>query len=171
MPKKIELPTLLIDTREKHAFDFQDDPDFASIKTIKLDAGDYAIEGMEHLIVVERKANVDELYTNFTANKKRIYAEFDRLKTHKMRIILIEQSCDDIFNPNQYYVNKNGINKHDFAMPPAVVASTLTDIMLKYNAQIIFAGRKGKTMTKGILLAAYKLYNQGKLEWPLPLDK
>lgn len=171
MPKKRPLPILLVDSREKTPFDFDGDEDFASIKTSKLDAGDYSIEGIEHIIVIERKANVDELYTNFTKDKERIYAEFDRLREHRTRIILIEQSCDDVLNPHQYFVNKKGLNKQDFSMPPAVVAATLTDIMLKYNAHIIFAGSKGKTMTKGILLAAYKLHMQGKLKWDSPLAK
>lgn len=161
--QKIPKPVLLIDTREKTPYDYEGDDDFSAIKHTKLDAGDYAIEGMQDLVVVERKANADELFNNFTQNKERIFAEFERLKNHKIKIMMIEQSCEDVFNPNNYYVNKKGLNKRDFKMPVAVVASNLTTLIVEYGVQVIFAGTKARSMTKNILLAAYKLHRQGKL--------
>jgi ERCC4-type nuclease len=160
LPKK---PTLIIDTREKTPWDFEGDDEFEAIEHTKLDGGDYSIKGMEHLIVIERKANADELFNNFTQNKDRIYAEFERLKDHRMCVIVIEQSCEDVFNPNCYYVNKRGLNKRDFKMPVAVVASNLTELMVKHNTHVIFGGNKAKAMARGILLLAYKLHRQGKL--------
>lgn len=158
-----KLPILIVDTRERTPFDFEGDDDFESVVHEKLDAGDYSLKGMEHIIVIERKANADELFNNFTQNKDRIYAEFDRLKDHKLKILLIEQSCEDVFNPNNYYINKKGLNKRDFKMPVAVVASNLTQLMIEHNVQVIFAGSKARSMAKSLLLAAYKLHRQGKL--------
>lgn len=160
---KIPKPILLIDTRERTPYDFDGDEDFSEIRHIKLDAGDYTIDGLQNLIVIERKANADELFNNFTQNKDRIYAEFDRLRNHKIKVIMIEQSCEDVFNPQNYYVNKKGLNKRDFKMPVAVVASNLTDLIVDYGVQVIFAGSKARSMTKSILLAAYKRHRQGKL--------
>lgn len=156
-------PVLLVDTRERLPYDFEGDDDFSEIKHCKIDAGDYSIEGLEHLIVIERKANADELYNNFTQNKDRIYAEFERLRDHKIKIIMIEQSCEDICNPRNYYINKKGLNKASVNMPVAVVAANLNTLMLEYGVQVIFAGPKARSMTKNILLAAYKLHRQGKL--------
>lgn len=158
-----KLPILIVDTREKTPYDFEGDDDFESIEHIKLDGGDYSLKGMEHLVVIERKANADELFNNFTQNKDRIYAEFERLRGHKIKIMMIEQSCEDVMNPNSYYVNKKGLNKRDFKMPVAVVASNLTTLMVEYGVQVIFAGSKARSMTKSILLAAYKQHRQGKL--------
>lgn len=160
LPKK---PTLIIDTREKTPWDFDGDDEFEAIEHTKLDGGDYSIKGMEHIIAIERKANADELFNNFTQNKERIFAEFERLKDHKLKIIVIEQSCEDVFNPNNYYVNKKGLNKRDFKMPVAVVASNLTELMVSQNVQVVFGGTKARAMARGILLLAYKLHRQGKL--------
>ena len=158
-----KLPTLIVDTREKIAFDYEGDDEFAAVVHRKLDAGDYSIEGIEHLIVIERKANADELYNNFTQNKDRIYAEFERLRSHKVKIIMIEQSCEDICNPHNYYVNKKGLNKGSINMPVAVVAANLNTLIIEYGVQVIFAGARARSMTKNILLAAYKAARQGKL--------
>jgi len=158
-----KLPTLVVDTRERIPFDYEGEEEFEAIVHEKLDAGDYSLKGMEHIIVIERKATADELFNNFTQNKDRIYAEFERLRNHKIKIIMIEQSCEDICNPRNYYVNKKGINKASVNMPVAVVAANLNTLMLEYEAQVIFAGSKARSMTKNILLAAYKLYRQGRL--------
>jgi len=158
-----KLPTLIVDTRERIPFDYEGDEDFEAIVHTKLDAGDYSIKGIEHLIVIERKMNADELFNNFTQNKERIYAEFERLRGHKIKIMMIEQSCEDIMNPHNYYVNKKGLNKRAASMPVAVVASNLNTLMVEYGVQVIFAGSKARSMTKNILLAAYKAAKQGKL--------
>lgn len=151
-------PILLIDTREKKPFDFEGDTDFASVKFTKLDGGDYSLDGLENIIVIERKGSVDELFINFTQNKQRIFAEFDRLNNHKHKIIVIEESLDQIMLPNNYYVNKKKINKQNPKMPVAVVLGGLYDLLLDYNAQVIFAGSKAQSIVKAILLRAYKKY-------------
>lgn len=158
-----KLPTLIVDTREKTPFNYEGDEEFEAIIHTKLDAGDYSLKGFEHLIVIERKANADELFNNFTQNKDRIFAEFERLRGHKIKIMIIEQSCEDIMNPLNYYVNKKGINKRAVSMPVAVVAANLNTLIVEYGVQVIFAGSKARSMTKNILLAAYKAIRQGKL--------
>lgn len=156
-------PILLIDTREKQPWCFDHDDAFAEVRYQKLDAGDYAIEGMQDILVIERKATVDELFNNFTKDKKRIAAEFERLKDHKFKIVVIEETCEDIMNPLRYYVNKKKINKFSPKMPVAVVTSGLTKLMLETNAHIIFGGMRAQAMARGILLHAYDLHRKGKL--------
>ena len=158
-----EKPTLVIDTREKTAWDFEGDDAFSAIKHIKLDGGDYSIEGLEHLIVIERKASIDELYNNFTKDKARIVAEFERLKDHKFRIIIIEETCEDVMNPGKYYVNRKHINKSSPMMPVAVVSSNLTKLMLENNVHIVYGGMRAQSMARGILLHAFKLHQNGGL--------
>lgn len=158
-----KLPVLIVDTREKTPYDFDGDPAFASIEHTKLDAGDYSIKGMEHLITIERKANADELFNNFTQNKERIFAEFERLRDHKIKIMIIEQSCEDVFNPNNYYINKKGLNKKDVRMPVAVVSANLTKLIVEYGVQVIFAGNRARSVTKNLLIGAYEHHRKGKL--------
>jgi hypothetical protein len=158
-----KLATLVIDTREKTPFDYEGDDEFEAIIHEKLDAGDYSLKGFEHLITIERKANADELFNNFTKDKDRIFAEFERLRNHKVKILMIEQSCEEICNPNNYYINKKGLNKRDPRMPVAVVANNLNLLIVEYGVQVIFAGSRARSMTKNILLAAYKSIRQGRL--------
>ncbi|MCI0557952.1 MAG: hypothetical protein MN733_05610, partial [Nitrososphaera sp.] len=123
----------------------------------------YSLRGLENTLVIERKATVDELFVNFTKDRERIKAEFDRLKEHKFKIVVVEETCDDILNPYKYYVNKKKINKKNPKMPVAVVASGLTNLMLEHNAHIIFGGSRAQAMVRGILLRAWELHQAGKL--------
>jgi len=161
-PAKIK-PTLVVDTREKTPWDFEGDDAFEAIEYRKLDGGDYSIKGMEHLVAIERKATMDELYNNFTKDKERITAEFERLKDHKFRIVIIEESCEDIMNPGKYYVNRKGINKFSPMMPVAVVISSLTKLMLEHKVHIIFGGARAQSVARGILLESYNLHTKDLL--------
>jgi len=158
-----KLPTLVVDTREKIPFDYEGEEEFAAIIHEKLDSGDYSLKGLEDKIVIERKLNADELFNNFTKGKERIFAEFERIRNHKVKILIIEQSCEDILNPQNYYINKRGLNKFDIKMPVAVVITNLNILMIEYGIQVVFAGTKARSMTKNLLLAAYKAARQGKL--------
>jgi len=156
-------PVLIIDTREKTPWNFEADDSFSEVVYEKLDGGDYSIRGLENILVIERKANVDELFNNFTKDKTRIKAEFERLDKHKFRILIVEETWESVLNPYNYYINKKSINKKNFKMPVAVVASNLTNLMLEHNVHIIFGGSKSQSMAKGILLHAWELHKKGKL--------
>lgn len=158
-----EKPVLIVDTREKLPWDWECDSAFSEVVHEKLDGGDYSIRGLEDIVVIERKASVDELFNNFTKDKKRIVAEFERLKNHKFKVIIIEETFDDVMNPQHYYVNKKNINRRSPKMPVAVVASNLTKLMLEQNVHVIFGGTKAQAMARGILLHAYELHQKGKL--------
>jgi ERCC4-type nuclease len=158
-----EKPTIIIDTREKAPWDFEGDDRFESVLYQKLHAGDYSIQGMEEIIIIERKATADELFTNFTKNKERILAEFERSRGYKFRIMIIEETCEQILNPQAYYINRKHINKQSPSMPPAVVATNLTKLMLDYGVYVIFAGDKASSMARGILLHAFELHRKGKI--------
>jgi hypothetical protein len=54
--RQIPKPVVLIDTREKPPLNFSSFPNWiAGARRQKLDVGDYSIEGMEDLLVIERK--------------------------------------------------------------------------------------------------------------------
>ena len=85
------------------------------------------------------------------------------MQDHRFKIIVIEESCDDVMNPHHYYVNKKNINKQSPKMPIAVVTSNLTRLLLEYNAHVIFGGMRAQAMTRGILLHAFELHRKGQL--------
>lgn len=156
-------PIILIDTREKTPWDWEPDEAFEAIKFQKLNAGDYTLEGLEGLVAIERKASVDELFINFTKDKDRIKAEFDRLKDHKFKVLMLEFSCEDMMNPAKYFINRRGINKQHPKMPVAVVSEGVTRLMMEYGVYVVFGGSRAQAMTRGILLKAYELHNKGLL--------
>lgn len=160
---KKQKPVLLIDSRERTPFNFDGDDDFAAVKHTKVDAGDYTIEGMETIITIERKASADELLNNFYENKDRILAEFDRMKDYKFKFIVVEQDLETVMNPQSYYINHSKKNRRSPMVPVAVVMENLTNIMLKHNVHVIFAGSKAAKITKCLLLRAYELHSKGKL--------
>jgi ERCC4-type nuclease len=62
--RKIPKPVVLIDTREQSPFDFSRFPNWiADQRKQKLHVGDYSVEGMEDLIVIERKSLSDLITT------------------------------------------------------------------------------------------------------------
>lgn len=156
-------PSLIVDTREKNPWDWESDDAFGEVIYTKLDGGDYSLRGLENILVIERKATVDELFVNFTKDRERIKAEFERLKDHKFRILVVEETCDDVLNPYKYYVNKKKINRKSPKMPVAVVASGLTNLMLEHNVHVIFGGGRSQAMVRGILLRAWELHQAGRL--------
>jgi len=159
-----EKPTLIVDTREKNPWQFEDDGDFAEVKYAKLDQGDYAIEGLEHVCAIEKKASGDELLNNFFSGKKRIYAEMERLQEHcKCPVIVIEQTLEQLLNPREYYVNSSGKNRKSKYMPPAVVMDNLMDIMALHGVHVVFGGEDAQRIAKRILLRTWTLHHQGKL--------
>lgn len=166
MPARREKPVLVVDTREKQPWDFSCDDGFANIVSEKLEVGDYSIKGMEHLITIERKATADELFGNFSQDKKRIYAEFDRAPEGCMKIIVVEQTLEQLAEPKQYFVNNLPVRDRRRPktpkMPPAVVLSNLTELMLTRNVHVIFGGLKARAIARGILMRAYDLHRLGK---------
>jgi ERCC4-type nuclease len=158
-------PILIVDTREQHPFDFEGDDAFDSIEHVKLDQGDYSLKGLEHLVSIERKASVNELYTNLSSKpfRDRFYAEAARLAEKvKHRFIIVEQECEDAFNPSSYAVNTMRRNKFSAYMPPALVWGHLIKFMLDHNIHVIFAGTKARSLAKKILLAVHEQHLKDK---------
>lgn len=161
----VKKPTILVDTREKIPFDFEGDNAFADVVYEKLDVGDYTLEGLEHIIAIERKYSADELYNNFgsKAGNKRIQAEFDRMSDVKYKFIVIEETLEDIMNPDNYYVNQKRINKASPRMPCAVVVNALADLTFYKNVHVIYGGEKAQSVTRGLLLRVYDLHRLKKI--------
>lgn len=136
--------TILVDTREKQPFWEEGDHKDFIIKKQKLEIGDYSIEDYEDLICIERKKGPSELYNNFTFGKKRIFAEFDKLKKIPYKFLLIESTHEEIMNPMSYRFLKRSV------IAPKIVMGNLIAFSLLHNVHIIYAGNSGRSYTKKI---------------------
>jgi ERCC4-type nuclease len=126
---------VIIDTREQaneHITGYFAKSKVAHVSR-KLDTGDYsAMIGdltLEHDVVIERKANIDEIAGNFTIDRNRFENEFLRAKAEGLKVYLIIENCSwaDIFLHN--YRSK--------LAPKSLIASLLA-WQVRYNITIIF---------------------------------
>jgi len=101
--------------------------------TRKLETGDYsAMIGdmtLEHEVVVERKASLDELCGNFTVDRQRLADEFTRAKAEGLKVFLLVEnaSLSDIYLHN--YRSK---------LEPKSLIATLLSWQIRYNITVIF---------------------------------
>ena len=81
-------PTIIIDTREQHPLTFPNLP--TTVGT--LDAGDYSIVGLTHLVAVERKS-LDDLLACIGRDRDRFKRELQRLRAYRFRLLVIESDA------------------------------------------------------------------------------
>ncbi len=78
-------PTIIIDSREQTPLSFPNLP--TTVGT--LDAGDYSIVGLTHLVAVERKS-IDDLLTCIGRERNRFKRELQRLRAYRFRCVVVE---------------------------------------------------------------------------------
>ena len=99
----------------------------------KLDAGDYSAQigalSLERDIVIERKANLDEICGNFTVERERFEREFLRAKAYGTKVVLIVENATwtDVFLGN--YRSK---------VKPQSLIGSLLSWMVRYNITVLF---------------------------------
>lgn len=135
---------ILIDTREKKNNHIQIvlNERKCPFKPHKLNYGDYTCEYdigekkgicFENKVVIERKANLDELAGNITKGRERFEREFLRAKKDNAKIYLMVEngSYDDI-----------QAHKYRSALPPKSYLNTLFSWQEKYNITISFVSQQ-----------------------------
>lgn len=170
--------TLLIDSREQknqHIIAFLDAYGIMH-ETKKLDYADYSfsIDGRDfsNSCVVERKANIDELYGNVTHDRERIEKELDTISKNTQQCTLLIENCDSWNElraykvPEEKMISENrkvdniGATVHstlqawqcgnrygfhvDFVKDPKATASKILEIFFWYyhNFKLLTAPRK-----------------------------
>jgi len=78
-------PCIVVDTREQNPLRFGNLPTVV----VTLDAGDYSIVGLTHLVAVERKS-VDDLLACCGRERERFKRELQRLRAYRFRVLVIE---------------------------------------------------------------------------------
>ena len=84
-------PTIIIDTREQNPLDFPNLPTTVGA----LDAGDYSIVGLTHLVAVERKS-LDDLLACIGRERDRFKRELQRLRAYRFRLLVVEADAADL---------------------------------------------------------------------------
>jgi len=128
---------VVVDTREKQSWNF-DNSDLVE-KTIsqKLDTGDYAVEGLEHILCIERKQSVSEIAQNIS--QARFQDVLKRMKLFEHKFLLLEFDIDKIL---QFPVGSNVPKKiwGKLKVRGPYILRSLARIQVKYGVQVVFCG-------------------------------
>ena len=80
------------DTREQDGYYFSKYGNCLGMVEEKLDTGDYAIQGLEDKVCVERKGWVEELAINLGQKKHAFLNEIERMKDFPHKFLILEFS-------------------------------------------------------------------------------
>ncbi|MBC3517196.1 ERCC4 domain-containing protein [Neobittarella massiliensis] len=104
----------------------------------KLDFGDYTalipdgtggFYSLQDEVVIERKANIDEIAGNFTADRRRFEAEFLRARASGVKVFLLIENAtwQDIFD-----------HRYRSQLSPKALAASLLSWQAKYGITVVF---------------------------------
>ena len=129
--RQIPKPIILVDTREKNPFDFSGLRNWiGGEKSSALKAGDYSIEGMETLLVLERKTLTD-LITTLIQQRTRFFKQCEKMIKYRWRALLIEASYEEIKSP--YDRDEYNTSAH-----PNAVSGTLDALEARFGIPVIY---------------------------------
>ena len=138
--------TIIIDTREQQPWLF----DQYTTAHRKLDTGDYSIEGLEHLLGIERKKSISEFANNVIEG--RFQDVLLRMSQLKYSFFLLEFSLSDVLiYPVGSTVPKRMWNK--IKISPAFLLKNILELQLKHNIIVYFCGdaKNAELMAEHIL--------------------
>ncbi len=97
--RTIPKPVAVVDTREQLPFNLMRfDNWFGGEVRATLPAGDYSVQGMEHLLALERKS-LDDLVGTLTQNRERFFRMCEALSALRWKALIIEASYEDVKSP------------------------------------------------------------------------
>jgi ERCC4-type nuclease len=129
--RQIPKPVVLVDTREKSPFEFRRFPNWiAEERRQKLDIGDYSVEGMEELLVLERKT-LSDLITTVMQQRERFFRLCEKISKHRWKALFVEASYEDVKSPYGEYT---------YAHPNAV-SGTLDALEARFGIPVIYTSQ------------------------------
>jgi ERCC4-type nuclease len=135
---------IVIDSREQRPYRYPG----AVVKA--LNAGDYSVEGAEHLVAIERKSKSDA-FNSLGRNRGRFEREVQRLAELRYAAIVIESTLADFLRTPAFS-----------QMSARAAARSLLTWSVKYRLPMFWAGdrRHGRAVTMR-LLEAFVRYERG----------
>jgi len=141
--------TVIRDTREKENHGWEFSPSNARKRPPlclgqidqKLDTGDYSIQNYTHLLCIERKSGLSELWNNYLNDQDRILDEFIRMKDIKYRYVLVETDL----TREAFELSPSQVRTH---VPGKAVIDWIMQLGAEYSVPIMFVGQCGKQISK-----------------------
>lgn len=125
--------TIIIDTREQQPWTFSE---YATAHK-KLDTGDYSVDGLQHLLCIERKKSISEFANNIT--ESRFKDVVMRMSQLKYSFLLLEFDLEDVLiYPIGSTVPKKMWDK--IKISPAFLIKHLLELEINHNIKVIFCG-------------------------------
>ena len=136
------------DTREKtnKGWFFTKTKDCTGTTVAKLDVGDYTIEGLQHVLCVERKGSVAEFAHNVVED--RFERELKKMDEFEHSFILLEFDLADLLLYPSNCMPKRLQAKCRYN--GKYVLKRMIEIMLTHKTQILFCGFHGKDVSSRI---------------------
>lgn len=168
--------TILIDSREQKNEHITAELSRLGVmfEVRKLDYGDYSFtaEGKDfsHSCVIERKAKIDELYGNFTADRERIEKELDTISRNAVQCTLLLEGCSGWEHLRGFEISSAGADKQGRKVLNigATVYSTLQSWRCgnRYSFGVEFVPDEKKTAAKILELFFWFWHNYKKQTAP-----
>lgn len=145
---------VIVDTREKTPWEFEESELCEGTVRNGLKTGDYSIEGFEGVLSIERKRNVAEIAGNII--EERFDRELERLNEFPYAYLILEFTADDVLA----YPYGSGLPPklyNKVKLSGNFIMSKLLGYMFKYpNIKVIFAGTQGKRIAEFIFKKVIK---------------
>jgi ERCC4-type nuclease len=149
--------TIIVDTREQKPWVFSEH----ATANHKLDTGDYAIEGLEHILCIERKKGIAELANNM--REKRFKDVIERMSKYKHAYILLECEYSQMMN---YPIGSDVPPKlwSKIKIPPLFILKFITELSVDYGINVIFCGNASwaESTALSIMKKIHKIYGNDK---------
>ncbi len=131
--RQVPKPIVLVDSREQMPFDFTRFPNWiGGEKRQALKVGDYSVEGMEQVLILERKSLTD-LITTLMQNRSRFFAGCEKMTQYRWRALLVEASYEDV---KSVYGEELNTQAH-----PNAISGTLDALEAKFGIPVIYTSR------------------------------
>ena len=125
--------TVIIDTREQKPWAFSN----YTVANRKLDTGDYSIEGLEHILCIERKQSSSEFANNIV--ESRFKDVIERMSGMKYSFLLLEFDLEDLLiYPKGSTVPRRMWDK--IKITPAFLIKNIIELQLNHNIVVYFCG-------------------------------
>lgn len=148
--KKYKPYKIVKDTREKkgHGWFFRATADCDGMEVRKLDTGDYSIEGLEDMIMIERKS-IPDLWNSLMQGRERFYREMDRALKIPARYLIIEGTLADVIK---------GMPKRYSKVRGETIIANLISLEQKYGIHVIYTDKDRSVAQVHVRILLKKLY-------------
>lgn len=146
---------VIVDSREQQPLNFTaEDMETAALKT-----GDYTIKGLEHVLCVERKGSLTELYGNIF--DERFERELVRMQEFPEKYIVLEFPFSQILG----FPHSTNIPRKKFRYikcRPDTIIRRITEIQTTYGVQFVFCDSKNGAYryVRSLLKRVYEKYKE-----------